>query len=793
VRLLPHRFAKPWESSRARLRSGGLFRVDRFVQKHEWARNFLSRNLSETFTKIRGQPFGFSPDTTDHIMLNGSTTRRQAVTTIAQITPPAVKPEDTKPALDVYGSNVFGLAAMKQRLPKDVFRSLKRTIQSGKPLDPGVADVVASAMKDWAISKGATHYAHVFYPLTGATAEKHDSFFVPDGEGGAIAEFSGKVLVQGEPDASSFPNGGIRATFEARGYTAWDVTSPAYIAEGPAGGTLCIPTAFVSWTGEALDKKTPLLRSAQALNTHAQRILKLFGHEDPAYVVSYAGPEQEYFLIDKNFFLARPDLLNAGRTLFGAKPPKGQEFEDQYFGVIPERVQRFMVEVERELYKLGIPVKTRHNEVAPSQYEIAPIFEPANLASDHQQLIMTTLRRVADRLGLVCLLHEKPFAGVNGSGKHVNFSFGNATQGNLLDPGDTPHDNAQFLVFCAAVIRAVHKFGGVLRAAIASASNDHRLGANEAPPAIVSIFLGEQLADVFEQVKAGALKSSKSGGTLEIGVDTLPKLPKDAGDRNRTSPFAFTGNRFEFRAVGSSQSISGPLIVLNTIIADSLDYIATTLEADVKSGKPLNQAIQALLADIITKHGAVCFNGDGYSAEWHAEAEKRGLPNLKTTVDALPVLTDPEVVKVFDKYKVLSPRELESRYEIYLEQYVKTVAVESKLAVKIAKTQILPAALTYQKQLADTAAAVKAAGAEADTSLLKDVAALTGKLSSAIAELEKAIAHEGGSSTLDHAKHYAHVILPAMGKVREAADALEGVVADDLWPLPTYQEMLFIK
>jgi glutamine synthetase len=452
-----------------------------------------------------------------------------------------------------------------------------------------------------------------------------------------------------------------------------------------------------------------------------------------------------------------------------------------------------MVEVERELYKLGIPVKTRHNEVAPSQYEVAPIFEHANLATDHQQLIMTTLRRVAERMGLVCLLHEKPFAGVNGSGKHVNFSFGNATQGNLLDPGETPHDNAQFLIFCAGVIRAVHKFGPVMRAAIASASNDHRLGANEAPPAIVSIFLGEQLADVFEQIKNGALKSSKSGGTLEVGVDVLPKLPKDAGDRNRTSPFAFTGNRFEFRAVGSSQSISGPLIVLNTIIAESLDYIATTLEAAVKGGKPLNQAIQALLADIITKHGAVCFNGDGYSAEWHAEAEKRGLLNLKTTVDSLPVLKQPEVVALFDKYKVLSPRELESRYEIYVEQYIKTVAVESKLVVKMAKTTILPAALSYQKQLADTAASVKAAGVDADVSLLKEVSALTAQLSGAIATLEKEMAHEGGATPLDHAKHYAHGILPAMLKVREAADALEGVVADDVWPLPTYQEMLFIK
>jgi glutamine synthetase len=724
-------------------------------------------------------------------MLNGSTVRRQAVSSITAYKAPVVTA--SPPADELFGSNVFGMTAMKARLPKEVFRSLKRTIQAGKTLDATVANVVASAMKDWAISKGASHYTHVFYPLTGLTAEKHDSFLNPDGEGGAISEFSGSALIQGEPDASSFPSGGIRATFEARGYTAWDVTSPAYIAESSTGATLCIPTAFVSWTGEALDKKTPLLRSNQALNAQAQRVLKLFGHQDPAVVVSYAGPEQEYFLIDRSFYLARPDLLNAGRTLFGAKPPKGQEFEDHYFGVIPDRVLSFMTEVEKELYKLGIPVKTRHNEVAPGQFEIAPVFEAANIATDHQQLIMTTLRKVAEKFGMVCLLHEKPFAGVNGSGKHVNFSFGNTTQGNLLDPGDTPHENAQFLIFCAAVIRAVHKYGKVLRAAIASAANDHRLGANEAPPAIVSIFLGEQLADVFEQLKAGAPKSSKSRGTLEIGVDVLPKLPKDAGDRNRTSPFAFTGNRFEFRAVGSSQSIAGPLIAVNTAVTESIDYIATTLETAVKNGKALNTAITDVLTEIAKEHSAVIFNGDGYSAEWHAEAEKRGLPNLKTSVDALPVLHQPDVAALFDKYKVLTPRELESRYEIYLEQYVKTINVEAKLTQKMSKTTILPAALRYQRELAETATAVKAAGGEAETTMLSKVSGLIKQLTAAIDGLEKVMGHEAHGSSLDHAKYYCNDILPAMLKVRGVADELEGIVADDVWPLPTYQEMLFIK
>lgn len=693
----------------------------------------------------------------------------------------------------LYGKNVFNMQAMKTHLPKDVFKSLKRTIEMGQALDTKIADTVATAMKDWAIAKGATHYAHVFYPLTGLTAEKHDSFLSPDGEGGALAEFSGKLLIQGEPDASSFPNGGIRSTFEARGYTAWDVTSPAYVLENANGTTLCIPTAFVSWTGEALDKKTPLLRASQALNTQAQRVLKLFGHVNPAMVVSNCGAEQEYFLIDRAFYFARPDIMNAGRTLFGASPAKGQEFEDHYFGAIPDRVLAFMLEVERELFKLGIPIKTRHNEVAPGQFELAPTFEAANIATDHQQLVMTTLRKVAEQYGMACLLHEKPFAGVNGSGKHVNWSMSNATQGNLLDPGETPHDNAQFLVFCGAVIRAVHKYGGVLRAAIASASNDHRLGANEAPPAIISIFLGEQLEDVYKQIAAGGAKASKVKGNLQIGVDTLPSLPKDAGDRNRTSPFAFTGNRFEFRAVGSGQSVAGPLVALNTAVTESLDYVATQLEAAIAGGSTLNNAIQNLLAQIVKDHGAVVFNGNGYSSEWHEEAERRGLPNLKTTVDAIPQYERPDVIALFDKYGVLSPTELHSRYEIYLEQYEKTINVEANLTAKMAKTQILPACVRYQTQLAENVAALKAAGVSASTASLDEVSGLISALETAMAGLASATSHHHAGGVLEQATHYCKHVLPAMLTVREAADALESVVADDLWPLPTYQEMLFIK
>ncbi len=728
--------------------------------------------------------------------MSGSAARMKAIEAVTSYAPMS-EPLDFSgtSAGELFGANVFSLAVMKTRLPKPVYQSLLQTVSKGTALDPSVADVVANAMKDWAIEKGATHYAHVFYPLTGSTAEKHDSFLTPDGQGGAMTEFAGKTLIQGEPDASSFPNGGIRATFEARGYTAWDVTSPAYILENPNGTTLCIPTAFVSWTGEALDKKTPLLRSMQALNRQARRVLEIFGHEDIASVVSYAGAEQEYFLIDRNFYFSRPDLLATGRTLLGAAPPKGQEFDDHYFGAIPERVLAFMLESERELFKLGIPVKTRHNEVAPGQYEVAPVFEQANLATDHQQMLMATMRRVAEKYGMTCLMHEKPFAGVNGSGKHVNFSIGNATQGNLLDPGGTPHENAQFLVFCAAVIRAVHKYSGLLRAVIASAGNDHRLGANEAPPAILSIFLGEQLADVFEQIAGGGgAKSSKASGTLRVGVDTLPDLPMDAGDRNRTSPFAFTGNRFEFRAVGSHQSIAGPMVAINTIVAESLDHIANELEAALASGSTnLHDAIQKVLHDIMTEHGGIIFNGDGYSDAWHKEAAERGLPNLRTTVDALPVLASDEVISLFERYAVLSKRETLSRYEVYLEQYCLSVGVEGRTTVEMSKTIIFPAAMRYLGELAASNASLQSIGLDAGKATIDLMTGLIRNLEDTVAALEIVIAHEPHETTLQHAEHCCREILPAMLRVREVLDALEAIVADDLWPLATYQEMLFIK
>ncbi len=726
--------------------------------------------------------------------MSGSTARLNAISAVTNYTPLSepLNFSDT-PMSEIFGSNVFSARVMKECLPKHIYKSLLKTIESGTKLDASVADVVAAAMRDWAIKKGATHYTHVFYPLTGLTAEKHDSFLAPDGRGGALAEFEGKALIQGEPDASSFPSGGIRATFEARGYTAWDVTSPAYILENPNGTTLCIPTAFVSWTGEALDKKTPLLRSNQALNEQAQRVLRIFGHKDGAVVSSTAGPEQEYFLIDRNFFFARPDLLTAGRTLFGAASPKGQEFEDQYFGVIPERVLAFMLEVERELYKLGVPVKTRHNEVAPAQYEIAPIFESSNIATDHQHLTMITMRRVAKQYGMECILHEKPFAGVNGSGKHVNYSLGSSSQGNLLDPGDTPHENAQFIVFCAAVIRAVHKHSGLLRAVVATAGNDHRLGANEAPPAIISIFLGDQLTDIFDQIKKGGAKSSKKRGTLQIGVDVLPELPKDAGDRNRTSPFAFTGNRFEFRAVGSNQSIAGALVAMNTIVAESLDYVATELEKATKGDpKKLNAAVQKLVKDIIASHGGVIFNGDGYTEAWHKEAAKRGLPNMKTTPEALLVLVAKDTVEVFKKYKVLSKRELESRRDIYLEQYVKSVLMEARLVIEMGRTIIFPAAIRYQNELATTCANLKVVGYMFDTDTLDLITELVKDLQDGMNALEKLLGHHS-HGLLEEAQYCCGTLLPAMLKVRNAADSLEGYVADDLWPLPTYQEMLFIK
>jgi glutamine synthetase len=716
----------------------------------------------------------------------------QAIQGVEAYVPPAVSFSAGETPGEVFGANVFSKAVMQKRLPKSVFRSVMATIEDSAALDPLVADAVAAAMKDWAMEKGATHYAHVFYPLTGLTAEKHDSFLEPAGDGSALAEFAGKTLTQGEPDASSFPSGGLRNTFEARGYTGWDVTSPAYVLESPNGNTLCIPTVFVSMNGDALDHKTPLLRSQQAMARHAERVLRLFGHADPAAVVSYCGPEQEYFLVDRHFFLARPDLLNAGRTLFGTKPPKGQEFDDHYFGAIPERVLGFMMDTERELFMLGIPAKTRHNEVAPGQFEIAPMFERGNVAADHQQLLMTTFKRIARKHGMECLFHEKPFEGINGSGKHVNFSLGNATEGNLLLPGDTPHENAQFLVFCAAVIRAVHRYGGLLRASVASASNDHRLGANEAPPAIISIFLGDQLADVFDQVAKGGATSSKEKGTLIIGVDTLPVLPTDPGDRNRTSPFAFTGNRFEFRAPGSMQTVAGPMVTLNTIMAEALDHIATRLEAAVAGGTEFNLAVQKLLEELISDHGAVVFNGDGYSEEWQVEAAARGLPNLRTTLDALPELISESAMELFSRYEVFSSREMHSRYEIGLEHYALSVGVEARLTLEIGTTSVLPAAVRHQTEVATNLGALAAVGVEPDSAVLAEIGEPLAALRAALAALRAALGEAAGTTALAEAEHARDALLPAMAAVRAAADALEGIVADDLWPLPTYQEMLYV-
>jgi glutamine synthetase len=696
---------------------------------------------------------------------------------------------------DLFAENVFSEAIQQERLPKAVFKALQKTIKQGAPLDPAIADTVAAVMKDWAIEKGATHFTHQFQPMTGLTAEKHDSFVTPTGDGKAILEFSGKELVRGEPDASSFPSGGIRATFEARGYTAWDPTSPAYILESPNGATLVIPTAFLSWTGEALDKKTPLLRSMEALSTQALRILRLFGNTSACKVFTTVGPEQEYFLIDKNFYYARPDLINAGRTLFGAPPPKGQEMEDQYFGHIHERVIACMADCEAQLFRLGVPVKTRHNEVAPSQYEIAPIFEDSNLATDHQMLTMEVMRKTAPRYGLTLLLHEKPFAGINGSGKHNNWSMSTDTGENLLEPGDTPHDNAQFLVFCVAVIRAVAKYPELLRVSVASAHNDHRLGANEAPPAIMSIFLGEQLQDVIDQLEKGGAKSTKQGGHLEVGVSVLPQLPKHASDRNRTSPFAFTGNKFEFRTVGGSQSVAGPNTILNTIVAESLDYIATNLEKAKGQGKDINKAIQELLPGIIKESKKVIYNGDNYIPEWYQEAEKRGLPNLRNTVDALPVILRKDTIELLTKYRVYSERELHSRFAILCENYIKTVNIEARLTSMMAKTMILPAALRYQGEVAAAVNAVKSAGADnsAQVELLKSLTATISEFQKATASLDQGLAHHAEGDMLAHARYSRDTILPSMAAVRTLGDKLETMVADDLWPLPTYREMLFIK
>ncbi|HEY9818804.1 MAG TPA: glutamine synthetase III [Candidatus Obscuribacterales bacterium] len=724
--------------------------------------------------------------------MSGNAARVQAVHQI--INRELMPPKPPERLEEIWAENVFNLTKMQATLPKPVFKSIKNTILTGERLDPSIADTVATAMRDWALSKGALYYAHVFYPMTNLTAEKHDGFISVQGDGNVISEFSGKVLVQGEPDGSSFPNGGIRDTFEARGYTGWDVTSPAYIMETDNGSTLCIPTVFVSWTGEALDKKVPLLRSITAMDKAANKVLKILGNTDVAPVNSSCGAEQEYFLVDTNFASQRPDLLLAGRTLFGKAPAKGQEFDDHYFGAIPERVQVFMQDVESTLYKLGIPAKTRHNEVAPGQFEIAPFFEAANVASDHQQLLMTVLRHTAKKHGFTCLLHEKPFAGINGSGKHVNWSVGNATQGNLLDPGDSPHDNAQFLVFCGAVIRGVHKYGSLMRAVIATASNDHRLGANEAPPAIMSVYLGTQLEEVFEQIKTGTVTESRQKGVMDLGVDVLPYLTKDAGDRNRTSPFAFTGNRFEFRAVGSSQSVSGPLIVLNTMLADSLDWIGNRLESELSKGVECNTAIITVLKEVMEEHGVVVFGGNGYSEEWHKMAvEERGLSNLRTTADALPVLKEEYIEDLFEKTGVLTPVELESRFEVYAEQYILSIEVEAKLVISMAKTLIYPAAINYLSSLSSTMTNLTSLGIELDKGSVQTIADLTNSMVAAMGQLSDALGKHDFAGTEEKMQYCAQTLRPLMDNVRSYADALEGEVADSFWPLPTYQEMLFVK
>jgi glutamine synthetase len=694
-------------------------------------------------------------------------------------------PDLTNADNQVFGENVFSQTVQRQRLPRDVYRRLSQTLASGDALDTTTADAVALAMKEWALEKGATHYTHWFQPLTGITAEKHDSFYAPTGEGTALAEFSGKELIQGEPDASSFPTGGIRATFEARGYTAWDPTSPAFIMENPNGAVLVIPTAFASWTGEALDHKIPLLRSMEALSKSAIRALRLFGNDSARRVFTTVGPEQEYFLIDEQYYFERPDLITTGRTLFGAKPPRGHELDDHYFGSIPERILAYMLDCERELFKLGVPVKTRHNEVAPNQYEIAPVFENSNVGSDHQQLTMQVMQNVARRYGLVCLLHEKPFAGVNGSGKHNNWAMATDQGENLLDPGDTPHENLQFLFFCAAVIQAVSKHQGLLRASIASPGQDHRLGANEAPPAIISIFLGTQLENVFEAIERGETGETTPESFLGLGTPVLPPLPLHGGDRNRTSPFAFTGKKFEFRALGSTMSLSLPNTVLNTIAAEAIDNLAEELEGAIAGGTKLEEALPPILQRSYANNKQIVFGGDNYSPDWHSEAERRGLLNLRSTPDALPYLIDEQAVTLFSNYAVLSRRELESRYEVFAEQYVTKLNIEAETAAALARTALLPAAARHLGELL--------------AAQLPELASETEELISGfvetIRELEKANLAENQphDDVLEHARYMHDVVVPAMDEMRAAADRLEKVVADDLWPLPKYSEILFIK
>ena len=684
---------------------------------------------------------------------------------------------------EIYGQYVFHEVAQRQFLAKPIFKRLQRTIEGLEPFDPVIADAVAHGVKEWALSHGATHYTHWFVPMTGSTAEKHDSFLSPTGNGQTIAEFSGRNLLQGEPDASSFPSGGIRSTFEARGYTAWDLTSPIFLQVEPNGVTLTIPTAFVSYTGEALDHKIPMLRSQEALGVQALRVLRWFDNTTASRVFTNIGPEQEYFLVDRRLAEQRPDLILTGRTLFGAPSPKGQELEDQYFGTIRERMLAFMMDLDRELWRMGIPSKTRHNEVAPAQFEMAPVYEPTSVGSDHNMIVMSTMRRLAPQHDLMFLVHEKPFAGINGSGKHNNWSMGTDEGENLLDPGHDPHANAQFLAFLVAVIRAVNVHADLLRAGIADAGNDHRLGANEAPPAIVSVFLGSQLEDVIDQLEKGAASASKRGGSLELGVTSLPVLPKDATDRNRTSPFAFTGNKFEFRAVGSSAPIYWPQTVLNTAVADSLAQLADELDT-LEHGD--FEGLTTILSGIVKGNKQVLFEGNNYAEEWHAEAARRGLPNNRTTVDALPALTTPKAREVFSKFGVLSERELAARVEIYWERYVKVQNIEANCALDMARTMILPAAARYLGEL-EGASRSKGAVAVADK-----VAALADGLVDAIHALEAAqhAAHEAGSVQAEAAA-FCDRVIPAQNDLRAVADELETLVSDELWPLPKYRELLF--
>ncbi len=728
--------------------------------------------------------------------------RREAILTI-QSRKPAAKSVDYvhNPLMEQFGSNVFSRAVMRTLLPKKAYEALIDCLDNGQRIDPQLADIVANAMKDWAISRGATHFSHWFQPMTGATAEKHDAFLQHGGDHDWLLEFSGKNLTQGEPDASSFPSGGIRTTFEARGYTGWDPTSSAFIMESTNGRTLCIPTVFCAFSGHALDKKTPLLRSLEAVNKQAIKLLRVLGNNESRRVTCTVGPEQEYFLIDEAWYLQRPDLINAGRCLFGAKPPRGQEMEDHYWGSIKERVLAFMMDAENELYRLGVPVKTRHNEVAPAQFEVAPVFEQANVATDHNMLLMEVFRRTAQEHRLRCLFHEKPFTGINGSGKHNNWSMCDDKGNNLLEPGNTPHANEQFLVILTAVIRAINKWGRLLRASIAFAGNDHRLGANEAPPAIMSVYLGDTLAEVVEGIISGKPPAgAKVQQVMQLGVSTLPELPRDFSDRNRTSPFAFTGNKFEFRAVGSSQSIAWPNTVLNTIVAESLDYMATKIEEAVKGGKNQNQAVQAVVKEVLAENQRVIFNGDNYSEEWHKEAERRGLPNDKNTVQSLPTLIADDTKKLFSRYGVLNEEELISRYNVQLENYCKTVNIEAQLTISIAGTMILPAVLQYQNNVAMSITNMYRALKESDRpdtsvhdTLLKTLWEKTSKLKFAVDQLESVVKEQDhGTEPYEHAKFYNEKVIPAMNAVRAVADDLEAIVDDSLWPLPKFREMLYI-